>query len=221
MSLKSIKKGSTHSYVGIGLHKRRTVLGKVAIRFPSGAKVRAPFHHHCSGAKGFEGHDQVGEGELCLQIELDINVVLAVYRLPPFALVVIWIVLGPAHDNVLDTVRVPCRPIRRFPLCSRVALEARALAICVRHDAVRGWSVLATGRVRRQPIAAANQQVANGREALSLVTALLGQRKGSSENPKQTPHSIWAVLPIPIKVKAVSLVNLTLTPDLKDAIGYD
>ncbi len=89
--------------VGGDAGKRLGTVGrKVAVDLPAAAEVGRLLDDHSRGPERLECHDYVREGELGLQIELDVDVLLAVLRLPP---AVEAVALLAAHD-VLDHVAV-------------------------------------------------------------------------------------------------------------------
>ena len=69
-----------HAGEGIG-----AVVCKVAVDLPRPAKVVGPFDEQRRRPERLERHDQVGEVELGLQVQLDADVLHAVLRLPPRA----------------------------------------------------------------------------------------------------------------------------------------
>lgn len=147
------------------LRKRpSTILSKVSVYIPRFTEIKRPFYQHGLGSECPEGHDEMGEVELGLQIQLDVHALLARLGLPPPLL---FVFLEGRHD-VLDAVAILIEPFP--PGLPGVTGEALGVLLEVADDAVAGGHDLPTGGGCREVIGAANQQVAGCRVARALLT---------------------------------------------------
>ena len=59
------------------------VMSKVSVDLPSFAPVKGLLDVHGGGSEGLEGDDDVGDVELCLEVQLDGDSLVAIGGLPP------------------------------------------------------------------------------------------------------------------------------------------
>ena len=107
-----------------------TVVGKVAVDLPRLAEVGRSLDEQRRRPERLEPHDEMGEVELSLEVELDRDVLFPVACLPPTALPV----TTEAPHNVLDAMAV--RVQIRHVLLPRVAAETFQFLLEMAHYAV-------------------------------------------------------------------------------------
>ena len=141
--------------------------GKIAVGCPRLAEVGRLLDEHGGRSKRLERHDDVREGELGLQVELNEHVLLAVLRLPPAREAVAVLA---AHD-VLDHVAVSVHLVVHTVRVARVAHQALGgLASRAQHTVALRLAE-ATRRARVQELGAADEQIARVRIAVGEQAA--------------------------------------------------
>lgn len=75
-------------YTGEGI---RTVMREIFIHMPGAAKIVRPFDEHGCRSEGGEYNDQMGKMELGFKIQLNGDVLLAIFRLPPRLFAGAWL----------------------------------------------------------------------------------------------------------------------------------
>lgn len=141
------------------------VVGKVPIHMPRRSKVKGPLDVHGRRSEGGEGDNQMGEVELCLQIQLDGGILLAILRLPPRGQIRARLGLVDNLSDAMILVRI------MLGLLPRVAQEA-LLVLQMGQDAETLGRVEATGRACTQSVLAANQEITRGRIARGALARM-------------------------------------------------
>ena len=117
-----------------------TVGAKVAVRLPGASKVRALLDHHSRRTKRLECHYDVCEGELGLQVELYVDTLFAVLRLPPPVKAVAVL----AAHNVLDHVTVGYVAARVVSLARVTVVAYFGVACGAQHAVALGSAAFKT-----------------------------------------------------------------------------
>jgi hypothetical protein len=116
-----------------------TVIGKVSVDFPRFSIVIGSFDVESCRSERFEGHDEMREMELCLEVKLDRDILFAILRLPPRLSPVI-----EGADDILDLVTVFVEA--NLERVAGITHEALLLILQVGHDAIPRRTIKTTGR---------------------------------------------------------------------------
>lgn len=98
-------------------------MGKVSVHLPGTSKICRSLNQHGCRTERLKSHDKVSEVKLCFKVQLNINIRLAILRLPP-ALLVVW---AEAGDDILDTVTDGV--VHRIVWSARITLETFLLLL--------------------------------------------------------------------------------------------
>ena len=110
------------------------------------------------------------EGELRFEVELNNDIVDAIFRLPPGLLDL----AASRRDDILDSVRLECGSIGRIPVHPRIARETAPFSVRVGDDAILLRFIFSARRIGIKILPPPDQQIARGWKTLAAVARAIG-----------------------------------------------